>query len=567
MRHLPLLLAAVLLFVACAKQGYPTGGPKDVAPPKVVGCKPANEGRDFAARQFFIEFDEYVVLKNADANVLISPPMAQKPEFSTKGKGVLVRLKDTLQPQTTYLFQFKEAIADFNEGNVLPSFEYVFSTGSQMDTMMLAGKALRARDEKSWPEVLAVCAYRLPDADADTAATNPIADFLSGQKPSYVTRCDKDGNFAFHYIPAGRYRLLAVDDKNKNWLADSVEACGWDTAAHAALGSVDSSAMPLLRVSAPERRRQRLLKAEFSEAGHITISTLLPMQHPHLEGLNGTMRLSAKADTLRVWLTNEKADSATLVLHDEGLCDTLRLRYRPPRKSSRGAAAQAEPPAPLMRPLCDAKKAFYDSLQFAFSNPIVRCADSLWVEVFNLKDSTLQRMPLQLDSLGLSARVVGKLTSGIEYRMRVRDSLFFDLYGHPNDTLNFRLTPRDYGTFILHIENILPHPLVVELLDKSDTVLRSIPLQADGEVRFSHLEAGEYRLRAVVDADGSGSWTTGDLTLGRQPEEFVLFGKTLQLREKWEMEERWVVGRREVHRGADVPAKSLDVDVESLPKR
>ena len=137
-------LSVLLLISSCAKQGYPTGGPKDTEPPKSLGTTPANESRHFAESQFYILFDEYVVLKNPDDNVLVSPPLKQKPEYTTKGKGVLVKLHDTLQANTTYLFQFKEAIADFNEGNLLPSLEYVFSTSDYIDSMMVEGKVVEA---------------------------------------------------------------------------------------------------------------------------------------------------------------------------------------------------------------------------------------------------------------------------------------------------------------------------------------------------------------------------------------------------------------------------------------
>ena len=82
------------------------------------------------------------------------------------------------------------------------------------------------------------------------------------------------------------------------------------------------------------------------------------------------------------------------------------------------------------------------------------------------------------------------------------------------------------------------------MLDKRDTVIQHALLPATGsELRFSHLTAGDYRLRAVIDRNGDGCWTPGDYRTQRQPEESVLFEKTLQLREKWEMEERWTVGK------------------------
>ena len=552
-RRQALLCALALLLLAatgCAKQGYPTGGPKDTAPPKVLGSTPPNESRRFAERQFYIQFDEYVVLRNADDNILVSPPLANKPEYSTKGRGVLVKLQDTLRPNTTYLFQFKEAIADYNEGNLLPSYEYVFSTGDGMDTMMLAGHVINARDGKPWKETLAVLAYRPGDS-----------------MPALVTRTDKTGRFAFHYIPEGHYRLMAVEDKNKNLAVDNTEAVAWDTTYHSAVDSIDSTGLATLRISAPDRRAQRLLKAEFTSRGRITVSTLLPMQQPRLEGEAVEWRLNARRDTLNVWCLNEQCDSTVLILTDEGLRDTLKLRYRPPRRGRPGSTPVAT--SPLMKPLCDGGKAFYDSLMLAFQTPVTVQGDSLTAEVMSLKDSSITYWPLLLDSSGTSARIAASVRSGEEYRVRLRSGLFTDLYGHPTDSLTFRMTPRDYGILTLHVDNHTGSDLVVEVLDKRDTVVQQKSLSGSGNVAFTHLAEGEYRLRAVVDADGNGRWTTGDYRTGRQPEVCLPYEKTLQLREKWEMEEHWAVGLPTVQRSKpdDQSRGRLPLPVDKLSPR
>ena len=54
-----LVLFATLLGVAgCAKQGFPSGGPKDQTPPVVTGTEPANGTTHFDAKEFVIHFDE-----------------------------------------------------------------------------------------------------------------------------------------------------------------------------------------------------------------------------------------------------------------------------------------------------------------------------------------------------------------------------------------------------------------------------------------------------------------------------------------------------------------------------
>ena len=562
------VLSLLSLVSACARQGYPTGGPKDETPPVALGTRPANESRGFDGKEFYIQFDEYVVLKNATENVLVSPPMKEKPEFTTKGKGVLVKLKDTLQANTTYLFQFKEAIADFTEGNLLPSYEYVFSTGEAMDTLMLDGQVVDARNGKAWKESVTVMAYRVESGERrvesgerrtenDTMATTV--------QPDYVTRCDKEGNFAFHYIPEGHYRLVALEDKNRNLRVDATDPVAWDTTLvashpqarqHPASDSIQDNlpavnaikqshnqAITLL-LSAPENRQQRILKSEFAEAGRITIVSQLPMQNPRIEDERAQWqwRLNEKRDTLTAWCFDAKRDSARLVISDTGLQDTLKLRYTASRKGGRRMAGAKEEKAPLMKALCEGNKAYYDDLRLAFANPIVEVADSATAEVMHLKDSTVSRCAVVLDKGGIVARIMATdIKSGEQYRVRLAGGLFTDLYGNRNDSLVFTMTPKDYGTLSIDIDNRMGAPLVVEVLDSKDTVVASQALARSGNLRFLHLPSGDYRLRAVVDADSNGRWTPGDYRRQRQPEQSVLFEKTLSLREKWEMEERWTV--------------------------
>ncbi len=539
---LTLLLTAV---AGCAKQGYPSGGPKDETAPKAVAAKPANESRNFAGRQFSIAFDEYVTVKDADNNILISPPMRQKPEFTTKGKRLVVKINDTLQPNTTYLFQFKGAIVDFTEGNVLPSFEYVFSTGERMDTMMLAGRVLNARDGKPWKEPVTVMAYKVA-GEGQGGAVDTVA---TTKQPDFITRSDKEGVFAFHYVPAGHYRLVALEDKNRDLRLGRGEAAAWEPTAVQAADSIDSATVTLLRISAPDRRVQRVAKAEFTAKGRATIVTVMPMQSPSLAGDSVVWRLNDRRDTMSVWFRNAACDSARLVLSDTALQDTLKLRYRAPKmgRRRRGAAKQNQA-EPMVKALCSGTSAFYDDLRLAFTVPVTAMADGAQAEVMRLKDSSVAQYALTLDSNGLGARIEATLRSGEEYSVRLREKLFTDIFGHGSDSLVFKLTPQDYGTLVFHLVNRTGSPVVLDVLDDKDTVVASRTVTVTGEVKIPHLKAGTYRVRAVLDTDGNNAWTPGDYWLDRQPEYVIYYSKSLQVREKWELEERWTLTKTDFGR-------------------
>ena len=79
-----------------------------------------------------------------------------------------------------------------------------------------------------------------------------------------------------------------------------------------------------------------------------------------------------------------------------------------------------------------------------------------------------------------------------------------------------------------------------EGIEKGDMVLQQVA-DKPGKLTFQHLKGGKYGLRAIVDTDGNGAWTPGDYWQHRQPEKVLLFEKTLELRENWDMEEKWTI--------------------------
>ena len=109
------IFLAVLVFFACARQGAPTGGPKDTTPPQVdsIASSP-NFSTRFQESRIQLTFDEWIVLKDAPTQVLISPPLAKRPDITLKGKTVVVKFAEgeVLRPKTTYTINFGNAVVD-----------------------------------------------------------------------------------------------------------------------------------------------------------------------------------------------------------------------------------------------------------------------------------------------------------------------------------------------------------------------------------------------------------------------------------------------------------------------
>ncbi len=194
--------AISILGNSCAQIGAPTGGPKDSIPPVLLNANPPNGTIHFKGNRITLTYDEYVQLQKLQDNLLVNPTPKITPNVDSKLKIVTIKIRDTLQPNTTYRFDFGNAIADINEGNVVKNFSYIFSTGSYIDSLQFSGNVLLAETGKP-DSTLLVFLYK----DLDDSA-------VMKHKPQYTTRLDSAGNFTFHNLAPGIYNVFALKDES-----------------------------------------------------------------------------------------------------------------------------------------------------------------------------------------------------------------------------------------------------------------------------------------------------------------------------------------------------------------
>ena len=145
------ILFIALIFANCANRGTPQGGEKDVTPPTIEKSEPENFNINFDQKEIRIYFDEYIKIKDVQKQLIISPPMKTQPEITPLGnasKYISIKIFDTLQPNTTYAFNFGNSISDNNEENPFPFYRYVFSTGNYIDSLSVNGQIFDALNRK-----------------------------------------------------------------------------------------------------------------------------------------------------------------------------------------------------------------------------------------------------------------------------------------------------------------------------------------------------------------------------------------------------------------------------------
>ena len=212
---LRLLRAAVLLLFAtaflsrCASMMTPTGGPRDTLPPVILNMTPDNFSVNRPTvhhEKIYIEFDEFVQLKDQQKEFFTSPQMKKKPLVSMRGKGIVVQLRDTLEANTTYALNFGSAVRDNNEGNPLYSMRYVFSTGPTIDSMIFSGYTA---DSVSKSFI-----WFFPADSVENVAEYDSTIFK--YKPAVIARAENNGIFIAQNLKPIPYRVYAVQDKNDN---------------------------------------------------------------------------------------------------------------------------------------------------------------------------------------------------------------------------------------------------------------------------------------------------------------------------------------------------------------
>ncbi|MDF9800566.1 uncharacterized protein (DUF2141 family) [Catalinimonas alkaloidigena] len=200
---------------SCARRGVPTGGPRDTIPPTLVNMYPPLEAVNFDDDEVYLEFDEYVEARSLKQDIIINPPVEDF-DFYVNRQSVVVELNEDLQENTTYTFNFRDAVKDISEQNPANNIVMAFSTGSQIDSFQVQGKVTELLTNKASEDVL-VALY--PEGDTLTPFEDP---------PMYLTKTDEEGNYAIRYIKVGTYKIFAYNDKNNNLKIDSnTEAFGF----------------------------------------------------------------------------------------------------------------------------------------------------------------------------------------------------------------------------------------------------------------------------------------------------------------------------------------------------
>ncbi|HMU44796.1 MAG TPA: Ig-like domain-containing protein [Chitinophagaceae bacterium] len=199
-----LILVNVIFDSGCANIIPPAGGPKDTIAPVLLDANPNDSTLNFSGSRITFTFDEFIDIQNVYENLIVSPLPKVNPAVDFKLKTLTVRIKDTLEPNTTYTLNFGNSVKDYTEGNVFKDFSYTFSTGSYLDSLEIKGNVILAENGKIDTTLIVML-----HANGDDSA-------VIKEKPRYVTRLDGKGNFVFNNLPVKTFFIYALKDEGNS---------------------------------------------------------------------------------------------------------------------------------------------------------------------------------------------------------------------------------------------------------------------------------------------------------------------------------------------------------------
>ena len=564
MNHFARIITAAglaTLFFACARQGSPTGGPKDTTPPKVdTLLSTRNYSTHFTERRIELTFDEWVTLSEVGTQVIVSPTLTdrKRPEVKLKGKTVTVEIPEgvALDSNTTYTINFGAAVKDFHEGNPAEDLRFVFSTGDYLDSLTLTGFVLDAFSGE-------------PVQKASVMLYNELSDSAVYGQPYYFTRTDQLGKYTFFNLRRGAFKLAAIEDSGDLRWDGRSEGIAY-APAPVTLGdsSLTAPVIKMFKNQPPPRRisdntlRYGLEKVVFTaRPDSVSLDVDLP-------GVNWLPEIVG--DTLLVWYDMAEPSAWHLLVDGDSVrvknlpsADFLEKHTLQPADEAPPAASAGkfagQPPPKATPGVKTVNVSPAGNVVLPFNAPVVVVDDSRWIMLEDsvpVTDFLAARDPDAPRKL----KIEMNWKYGKTYHLTLLPGAVTDFYNKSNeDTLRrvFRVyTEKQLGKLNLNLKSLVPGKLyVLQLLNGQnlETERRFEAGETDMTFAFVDLPPASYTARLIEDRNGNGRWDSGDYHRHRLPE--PVFTKKLEaLRANWELEatlraganeEKWGGGKKE----------------------
>lgn len=522
MRYFSIIICC-FLFIGCAKRGSITGGLKDTIPPVLIQSMPKNFSTDFKGKEIKLVFDEYIKIKDVNKQLIVSPPMKEAPQIlpTSVSKFISIKIKDTLQPNTTYSFNFGQSIQDNNEGNPYQQFKYVFSTGTYIDSLTVLGTIKDAYSKKT-DNFVSVMLYEYDENFDDS--------IVYKENPRYITNTlDSIKAFSLENLKAGKYLLVAMKDVNNNNKFDpKTDKIGFLN---------EPITVPENSIYSVELFKEELLfkptRASQGSGNKIYLGYEGKVKDIELKLKNDSIELPIKVtpllgkDSLQIWYPKQKADSLKLWMKTDKLEKEFNVKVKDMFPDSLSVSVVQ---SGILH--------FRDTLALRSSTPL-STFDYSKVTLLN-KDSVAVNYQTFYNENRQQLNFIFKKEALETYFLTALPGAFTDMFEKSNDSLQFRLNTRnvsEYGNLRMNLKGVKSYPIIVDLTDKDGKVLATNYVTEAKIIDFEQLQPALFTVRIIYDVNKNGVWDTGNYLEKRQTEEVIYVKNPVDVRANWDVEE------------------------------
>jgi hypothetical protein len=564
-----LLITSSLILIRCANPVSPSGGPKDITPPKVISSEPPSKSVYFTGKDIRIDFDEFITLKNPVTEIFISPPLKKALDTRLRGKSLIVLFEDSLVSSTTYSVSFGNAITDLAESNILKGYNYVFSTGSYIDSLSLQGTILSAYNHTPQKDIFIGIYFD----NNDTISFDSLPMFMP---PYYITRSNEKGQFIFNNIQDKNCKIFALNDLNGDLIFNqpTEKIAFLDTLVNPfyevklvedTLVKADTiRKKDSLNINLPDYPNialflfeqtdsvQRLNKSAYPAKAKALLTFRFPVEQLKLTPLNFDSvspwylpEYSKNRDSVTLWITRPDTDSITLKVESfQQVTDTIELAYANIEKKVKKSDQADKKGLVIQNPpqgfgFNQYKNKF---LTIAWSYPLIK-AEFEKVLLVEDKDTIKPRIKYA-DTLRRAISIEYAWKEDKFYKLIFPDSSFAGLHGISHDTIVFGFrtkAEKDLGNLIIAVDlPVFNGNYIFQMLnEKETTIFEQKVFPGQGKLRFDYMLPGKYKIKVIKDRNLNNRWDSGNYHHLIQPEEVIYMTKIVEVRSNWDVEEIW----------------------------
>jgi uncharacterized protein (DUF2141 family) len=515
----------IVVLSACARVLPPEGGAKDELPPKLEkALSTPDRQTNFRPVQVDLFFDEWIQLKEAQKQVVISPPTVTPPKVTVKGKRieVLFNPDEPWKDSTTYTLFFGKAVSDRSEGNVVPDMKYVFSTGPVLDSLEASGIIIDAKTRQPVADVIIMLHRSTEDS------------VIVKELPDYFTMSDKNGSYRFSNLRKGTYQLFALDDRNNNYRFDQPEErLAWVDNLITISGL--QSALPRLELPQASRKLRVIAIDSTRQQGAISFAfnrTPIHWSDP-LESDSLSFFQWTADSLLTIWLQPGTRGGRFIVEGDTLMYPSFTDSLSPVNNLPKLVRQGKQPPEL--------------PIQFVCSPPLV-LPDSGLIEVF-IDSVKLPLGGMSISEKGDTLTLYGVTPSESNVVLRFLPGALKSVTGAVNQdsmAMGYQTgASGDWAMINLTIDSILStYPILLDLTDaQGKPVLGTIrsAFTTKWVINLPPLLPGSYLLFLSSDTNGNGFWDGADYfrNIPAEPRSVHILPT---LRANWEIEHRIVPG-------------------------